>query len=52
MRIFPKNTLITKKRPLKVISTTFLLREVQQLAVYQLLSNCQHKRILWVTAFW
>ena len=36
MRIFPKITLIAKKRQVKVTSTTFLFREVEQLAVYQL----------------
>ena len=39
MRMFPKIALIAKKRPLKVISKTFLFREVEQLAVYQLLPN-------------
>ena len=39
MCIFPKLALIAKKSPLKVNSTTFLFREVEQLAVYQLLPN-------------
>lgn len=37
MHIFPKIALIAKKRSLKVPSTTILFREVDQLAVYQLL---------------
>ena len=36
MRFIPKIALNTKKRPVKVTSTTFLFREVEQLAVYQL----------------
>ena len=39
MCIFPKIALIAKKCQLKVISTTFLFREVEQLTVYQLLPN-------------
>ena len=39
MRIFPQIASFTKKRPLKVISTAFLFREVEQLAVYQLLPD-------------
>ena len=36
MRFIPKIALNTKKRPVKVTSTTFLFREVEQLAFYQL----------------
>ena len=36
MCIFPKIVLTAKKHPLKLTSTTFLFREVEQLAVYQL----------------
>ena len=36
MRIFPKLALTAKKRSVKVSDTTFLFREVEQLAVYQL----------------
>ena len=39
MHIFIKINLITKKHPVKVTSTIFLFREVEQLAVYQLLPN-------------
>ena len=39
MRIFPQIASFAKKRPLKVISTAFLFREVEQLAVYQLLPD-------------
>ena len=39
MRIFPKIALIAKKRLEKVTSTTFLFRELEQLAVYQLKSR-------------
>ena len=39
LHILPKIILIATKRPLKVTSTTFLFREVEQLVVYQLLSN-------------
>ena len=39
MHIFIKIYLITKKHPVKVTSTIFLFREVEQLAVYQLLPN-------------
>ena len=37
MRIFPKIVLIAKRHSLKVTSPTFLFREVEQLAFYQLL---------------
>ena len=37
MRIFPKIVSIARKRPVKVTSNPFLLREVEQLPVYQLL---------------
>ena len=39
MRIFPKIALIAKKRLVKVTSTTFLFRELEQSAVYQLKSR-------------
>ena len=39
MRIFPKTASIAKKPPLTVTSTTVLLREVEKLAVYQLLPD-------------
>ena len=39
MHIFPKITSIAKKNPVKVTSITLLFREVEQLAVYQLIPN-------------
>ena len=36
MSIFPKIVFIAKKRSVRVTSTTFLFKEVQQLVVYQL----------------
>ena len=39
MRIFPKIPSVPKTLPVKVTSTTFLLRDVEQLAVNQFLSN-------------
>ena len=39
MHIFPKFASISKRRTLKMTSTTDLFRKVKQLAVYQLLPN-------------
>ena len=39
MRIFLKIPSVPKTLPVKVTSTTFLLRDVEQLAVNQFLSN-------------
>ena len=39
MHIILKIASAAKKRPMKVTSTMFLFWEVEQLAVYQLLSN-------------
>ena len=46
MRIFPKVALIAKKRPLKVTNTVFLLREVEQIGVYQLLPQSLYENTL------
>ena len=47
VRVFPKTALISKKCLLKVTSTTFLFKEVEQLAVYQLLPNLAIWEHLW-----
>ena len=53
IRISPKIILIAKKRPLKVTSTTFLLREIEKLGIISCyLISLYEKTSHGMTAFW